>query len=89
MMNHGGVFENYFSSQRVTHIICSTLPDSKIMNPRYLWMVSHGKIGPSSIIAQHIVIASAEHLYYVSRDNSEKLVYIKHLIPAPVISWRT
>ncbi|CAM6091007.1 unnamed protein product [Calypogeia fissa] len=36
MMSHGGVFENYFSSQRVTHIICSTLPDSKIMNPRLM-----------------------------------------------------
>ncbi|KAL2609061.1 hypothetical protein R1flu_027634 [Riccia fluitans] len=36
MMNNGGVFENYFSRQTVTHIICSTLPDNKIMNPRML-----------------------------------------------------
>ncbi|BBN18674.1 DNA repair protein REV1 [Marchantia polymorpha subsp. ruderalis] len=36
MMNNGGIFENYFSRQRVTHIICSTLPDNKIMNPRML-----------------------------------------------------
>ncbi|KAG0470310.1 hypothetical protein HPP92_016474 [Vanilla planifolia] len=32
MLRHGGRFENYFSSQRVTHIICSNLPDSKMRN---------------------------------------------------------
>ncbi|XP_059591918.1 DNA repair protein REV1 isoform X4 [Vitis vinifera] len=34
MMRHGGHFENYFSRHRVTHIICSNLPDSKIKNLR-------------------------------------------------------
>lgn len=33
-MRHGGHFENYFSRHRVTHIICSNLPDSKIKNLR-------------------------------------------------------
>ncbi|KAI3695596.1 hypothetical protein L1987_78594 [Smallanthus sonchifolius] len=31
MLKHGGRFENYFSRQRVTHIICSNLPNSKHM----------------------------------------------------------
>ncbi|XP_024543050.1 DNA repair protein REV1 isoform X2 [Selaginella moellendorffii] len=30
MLRHGGTFENYFSKTRVTHIICSNLPQSKI-----------------------------------------------------------
>jgi hypothetical protein len=34
MLQFGGVFENYFRRDLVTHIICSTLPDSKIKNPR-------------------------------------------------------
>ena len=34
MLQYGGVFENYFRRDLVTHIICSTLPDSKIKNPR-------------------------------------------------------
>ncbi|GAB2291715.1 hypothetical protein Dimus_025966 [Dionaea muscipula] len=34
MLNHGGRFENYFSRRRVTHIICSNLPDGKIKNLR-------------------------------------------------------
>ncbi|OMO73962.1 DNA-repair protein, UmuC-like protein, partial [Corchorus capsularis] len=34
MLNYGGRFENYFSRHRVTHIICSNLPDSKIKNLR-------------------------------------------------------
>ncbi|CAK8539097.1 unnamed protein product [Lathyrus sativus] len=34
MINYGGRFENYFSRHRVTHIICSNLPDSKIKNLR-------------------------------------------------------
>ncbi|XP_058216089.1 DNA repair protein REV1 isoform X8 [Rhododendron vialii] len=34
MLKHGGRFENYFSRHRVTHIICSNLPDSKIKNLR-------------------------------------------------------
>ncbi|KAJ0798281.1 putative DNA-directed DNA polymerase [Helianthus annuus] len=34
MLKHGGRFENYFSRQRVTHIICSNLPDSKVKNLR-------------------------------------------------------
>eukprot|EP00249_Psilotum_nudum_P030962 c44278_g1_i1 orf=1-540(-) len=34
MVKHGGRFENYFSKDYVTHIICSTLPDSKFNNPR-------------------------------------------------------
>lgn len=34
MMKHGGRFENYFSRQRVTHIVCSNLPDSKMRNLR-------------------------------------------------------
>ncbi|GAB4852853.1 hypothetical protein Ancab_017050 [Ancistrocladus abbreviatus] len=34
MLKHGGRFENYFSRHRVTHIICSNLPDSKIKNIR-------------------------------------------------------
>uniref|UniRef100_A0A7I4CIB7 DNA repair protein REV1 n=1 Tax=Physcomitrium patens TaxID=3218 RepID=A0A7I4CIB7_PHYPA len=36
MLQYGGVFENYFRRELVTHIICSTLPDSKIKNPRSL-----------------------------------------------------
>ncbi|KAK8568205.1 hypothetical protein V6N13_106139 [Hibiscus sabdariffa] len=34
MLNYGGRFENYFSRHRVTHIICSNLPDSKVKNLR-------------------------------------------------------
>ncbi|XP_076935359.1 DNA repair protein REV1-like [Bidens hawaiensis] len=34
MLKHGGRFENYFSRQRVTHIICSNLPNSKLKNLR-------------------------------------------------------
>lgn len=34
MLKLGGRFENYFSRHRVTHIICSNLPDSKIKNLR-------------------------------------------------------
>ncbi|XP_059647846.1 DNA repair protein REV1 isoform X2 [Cornus florida] len=34
MLKFGGRFENYFSRHRVTHIICSNLPDSKIKNLR-------------------------------------------------------
>ncbi|KAL9244951.1 hypothetical protein vseg_018664 [Gypsophila vaccaria] len=34
MLKHGGRFENYFSRRRVTHIICSNLPASKIKNLR-------------------------------------------------------
>ncbi|KAJ7568747.1 hypothetical protein O6H91_01G046300 [Diphasiastrum complanatum] len=34
MMKYGGRFENYFSRSRVTHIVCSTLPDSKIKDSR-------------------------------------------------------
>ncbi|KAI3753074.1 hypothetical protein L2E82_25119 [Cichorium intybus] len=34
MLKHGGRFENYFSRQRVTHIICSNLPGSKVKNLR-------------------------------------------------------
>ncbi|KAL5707124.1 hypothetical protein ACHQM5_025211 [Ranunculus cassubicifolius] len=34
MLKYGGRFENYFSRTRVTHIICSNLPDSKIKNFR-------------------------------------------------------
>lgn len=34
MLKHGGHFENYFSRRRVTHIICSNLPDSKVKNLR-------------------------------------------------------
>lgn len=34
MLRHGGRFENYFSRSRVTHIICSNLPNSKMKNLR-------------------------------------------------------
>ncbi|XP_043710957.1 DNA repair protein REV1 isoform X4 [Telopea speciosissima] len=34
MLKYGGRFENYFSRHRVTHIVCSNLPDSKIKNLR-------------------------------------------------------
>lgn len=34
MLRHGGRLENYFSRHRVTHVICSNLPDSKIKNLR-------------------------------------------------------
>lgn len=30
MAIHGGYFENYYSRDRVTHIICSNLPDAKV-----------------------------------------------------------
>jgi hypothetical protein len=30
MALHGGVFENYYSAQRVTHIICSNLTNTKV-----------------------------------------------------------
>ncbi|CAJ2651067.1 unnamed protein product [Trifolium pratense] len=32
MLNYGGRFENYFSRHRVTHIICTNLPHSKLKN---------------------------------------------------------
>lgn len=35
MLKYGGRFENYFSRHRVTHIICSNLPDSKVKNLRF------------------------------------------------------
>ncbi|XP_073220509.1 DNA repair protein REV1 isoform X3 [Cicer arietinum] len=34
MLKYGGRFENYFSRHRVTHIICTNLPDSKVKNLR-------------------------------------------------------
>ncbi|KAI3955612.1 hypothetical protein MKW92_050644 [Papaver armeniacum] len=34
MLKYGGRLENYFSRHRVTHIICSNLPDSKLKNIR-------------------------------------------------------
>ncbi|XP_021827326.1 DNA repair protein REV1 isoform X2 [Prunus avium] len=34
MLNYGGRYENYFSRHRVTNIICSNLPDSKVKNLR-------------------------------------------------------
>ncbi|BFG41961.1 hypothetical protein CerSpe_282340 [Prunus speciosa] len=34
MLNYGGRYENYFARLRVTHIICSNLPDSKVKNLR-------------------------------------------------------
>ncbi|KAK1402489.1 DNA repair protein REV1 [Heracleum sosnowskyi] len=34
MLKYGGRFVNYFSRHRVTHIICSNLPDSKLKNLR-------------------------------------------------------
>uniref|UniRef100_A0A803NNP0 DNA repair protein REV1 n=1 Tax=Cannabis sativa TaxID=3483 RepID=A0A803NNP0_CANSA len=34
MLKYGGRFENYFSRRRVTHIICSNLPSSKLKNLR-------------------------------------------------------
>jgi len=36
MLKHGGRLENYFSRRRVTHIICSNLPDCKIKNLRFI-----------------------------------------------------
>ena len=30
MVLHGGGFENYYSRARVTHIVCSNLPDTKL-----------------------------------------------------------
>ncbi|KAG6515804.1 hypothetical protein ZIOFF_026234 [Zingiber officinale] len=39
MLRHGGRFENYFSRDTVTHIICSNLPNSKMRNLRAF---SHG-----------------------------------------------
>lgn len=30
MAANGGIFEVYYSRQRVTHIICSNLPNAKI-----------------------------------------------------------
>lgn len=35
MLKYGGRLENYFSRNRVTHIICCNLPDSKIKNLRF------------------------------------------------------
>lgn len=35
MLKHGGRFENYFSRRRVSHIICSNLPNSKLKNLRF------------------------------------------------------
>lgn len=37
MMLHGGVFENYFSTERVTHIICSNFADTKFTQYRSAW----------------------------------------------------
>ncbi|KAL5561320.1 hypothetical protein UlMin_031067 [Ulmus minor] len=34
MLKYGGRYENYFSRNRVTHIICSNLPNSKLKNLR-------------------------------------------------------
>lgn len=39
MLKYGGRHENYFSRYRVTHIICSNLPDSKIKNLRFILCV--------------------------------------------------
>ena len=39
MALHGGCFETYFSRDRVTHLVCSNLPDTKLKqlaaNPRW------------------------------------------------------
>ncbi|MCO5551214.1 hypothetical protein L7F22_004713 [Adiantum nelumboides] len=34
MLEHGGMFQNYFARDVVTHIICTTLPDSKLRDHR-------------------------------------------------------
>lgn len=34
MMLYGGVFENYFSTERVTHIVCSNFADTKFTQYR-------------------------------------------------------
>eukprot|EP00850_Spirogloea_muscicola_P009346 SM000052S17738 [mRNA] locus=s52:446247:455495:+ [translate_table: standard] len=37
MMCHGGLFENYYSRERVTHIVCANLPDGKLKEYRKMW----------------------------------------------------
>ena len=37
MLKYGGKYENYFSRYRVTHIICSNLPNSKLKNLRFVY----------------------------------------------------
>ncbi|KAK8925940.1 DNA repair protein REV1 [Platanthera zijinensis] len=49
MLRHGGRCENYFSRSRVTHIICSNLPDSKMKNTLF----SSTLEGPSYELAEH------------------------------------
>lgn len=34
MLSHGGMFENYYHTSRVTHIVCSNLADGKYINFR-------------------------------------------------------
>ncbi|KAI5064723.1 hypothetical protein GOP47_0019418 [Adiantum capillus-veneris] len=71
MLEHGGMFQNYFSRDLVTHIICTTLPDSKIRDHRSFsrglpivkpsWIVdsiSCGRVLPISLYAHERIAHS-------------------------------
>lgn len=60
MALHGGTFETYFSRDRVTHVICANLPDTKLKqlssNPRCVLCVGGGgSISDSKCFAHHRV----------------------------------
>lgn len=44
MLKYGGRYENYFSRYRVTHIICTNLPDSKLKNLRFVCFSSSKRV---------------------------------------------
>lgn len=47
MAQHGGMFINYYSRDRVSHIICSNLPDAKVKHnerERYLRLLLIGYV---------------------------------------------
>lgn len=62
MLKYGGRFENYFSRHRVTHIICSNLPDSKVKNLRFDFMplFKFGDLSPT-----HRTFASLKFNYWM------------------------
>lgn len=81
MLKHGGRFENYFSRDTVTHIICSNLPDSKMRNLRAF---SHGLpvVRPewvlNSLAANRLLSWAPYQLVHAACKQQKLLTYFHH-----------
>jgi hypothetical protein len=53
MARHGGRFETYYSRDRVTHIVCAHLPDTKLKqlaHARCVWTGGGGVVGRCGVV---------------------------------------